>query len=103
MLDGIPFGSARRVVGDGSCDAKWGAQLSLDFGLPGPGPATVAATRVGENQKPGSMAMATRSLAFPPGGDRMGREGRCVMRHADADRAAIVQRVIDAIRDAHPA
>src|SRR2546427_137771 len=39
------------------------------------GAATVAATRVRQNQELGSMAMATRSLTFPPGGDGMGGLG----------------------------
>src|ERR1700689_3202244 len=40
--------------------------------------------------------MATRSLAFPPGGDGMGGEGRCVVRDADADGAAVARRVVNA-------
>src|SRR5450755_4803282 len=94
VLDGIPFGSASRVVSDGSCDAKRIAQLSLDFGLPGPSTATVAAARVRQNQKFVSIAMATRSLAFPPSGDGVGGKGRGVVRDADADRAAVVRRVV---------
>src|SRR5260370_1887060 len=43
MLDGIPFGGAGRVVSDRSGEAEGIAHLSLDFGLPGPGMATVAA------------------------------------------------------------
>ena len=43
VLDGIPLGGAGRVVSDGNGEAEGIAQLSLDFGLPGPGSATVAA------------------------------------------------------------
>jgi hypothetical protein len=50
MLDGVPFGGAGRVVSDGNCDAEGIAQLSLDFGFPGPGSTTVAAARVCQNQ-----------------------------------------------------
>ena len=103
MLDGIPFGSSRRVVSDSSGDAKWIAQLSLDFGLPGPGTAPVAAARVRQNQNFGSMAMPTRSLAFPPGGDGMGGESRRVVRDTDADSAAVVRRVVNAVGDADSA
>jgi hypothetical protein len=46
MLDGIPFGCASRVVRDGDGDAKRVAQLGLEFGLPSPGIATIAATRL---------------------------------------------------------
>src|SRR5260370_10262141 len=76
VLDRVPFGRASRVVSDCSRDAKWVAQLSLNFGLPSPGAATVAATRVRQNQELGSMAMATRSLTFPPCGDGMAGECR---------------------------
>ena len=37
VLDRVPFGRAGRVVSDRGGDAKWVAQLSLDFSLPGPG------------------------------------------------------------------
>ena len=47
--------------------------------------------------------MAARPLAFPPGSDGMGGEGRRIVRDADADRAAVVRRVVNAVGDAHPA
>src|SRR5450432_91431 len=103
MLDGIPFGSACGVVSDGSCDAERVAQLSLEFRLSRPGTTTVAATGVRQNQQLGSTAMVARSLTFPPGGDGMGGEGRRVVRGADADGAAVVWRVVNAVGDAHPA
>ena len=49
------------------------------------------------------MAMAARSFAFPPGSDGMGGEGRRIVGNADADRATIVRRVVNAVGDAHPA
>src|ERR1035438_10616900 len=48
-------------------------------------------------------AMATRSLALPPGGDGMGGESRCVVRDADADSAAVFRRVVNAVGDADSA
>ena len=103
MLDGIPFGSASRVVSDRSGDAECVAQPGLNFDLPGPGTATVAAARVCQNQEPGSTAMPARSLAFPPGGNGMSGEGWSVVRDADADCAAVVRRVVNAVGDAHSA
>src|ERR1039457_6265127 len=47
--------------------------------------------------------MATRSLAFPPCGDGMGCESRRVVRDADADSAAVVRRVVNAVGDADSA
>jgi len=43
MLDGIPFGGSGGIVSDRNGEAEWIAQLRLQFGLPGPGTATVAA------------------------------------------------------------
>src|SRR5260370_2982656 len=103
MLDGSPLRSAGRVMSDRNGNTECVAQLSLDFGLPGPGSATVAAARVRQNQKLGNTAPATRTFAFPPGGDGMGGEGRRIVRDADADRAAVVRLVINAVGDAHTA
>src|SRR6202140_4880599 len=64
VLDRVPFGCAGRIMSDCSRDAEWVAEPSLHFSLPGPGSATVAATRVRQNQNFGSVAMATRSVAF---------------------------------------
>jgi hypothetical protein len=40
---------------------------------------------------------------FPPGGDGISGEGRCVVRDADADGAAVVGWVINVVRDAYAA
>src|SRR5258708_8346391 len=103
MLDGIPFGSAGWVMSDRHGESECIAQPSLDFGFPDPRSATVAAARVRQNQKLGNTAPSTRTFAFPPGGDGMGGEGRRIVRDADADRAAVVRLVINAIGDAHTA
>jgi hypothetical protein len=50
MLDGIPLGGARRIVGDGDRDVEGIAYLTLEFDLPEPGSATVAAAGIGQNQ-----------------------------------------------------
>jgi len=102
MLDGIPFGGAGRVVSDRNSDTECVAQLSLDFSLPGPGSAAVAASRVRQNQKLGSGAIAPRSFAFPPSGDGMDGEGWRVVRDANTDGAAVVRWVVNAVGDAHP-
>ena len=43
VLDGIPFGSAGRIVSNGHSEPKAVAELGLKFGFPGAGTATVAA------------------------------------------------------------
>ena len=102
VLDGIPFGGARRVVSDGDVDAEGIAYLSLQCDLPRPGSATVAAAGVGQNEQFGRAAIAAQPLSSPPGGNGMSREGRRVVRDADADGATVLGRVINAVRDSHP-
>src|SRR5438552_12682635 len=75
----------------------------MEFDVPGPGVATVAAAGVGQEQKFGSTAVAAGSFAFPPGGDGVGGEGRCVVGDADADGTAVVGRVVNAVGDTYPA
>ncbi len=101
MFDGIPLGGTGWVMSDRNGDMEWVAQLTLNFRLPGPGSTTVAASGVRQKQQLGSPAPATRSLAFPPSGDGVGGEGRRIVRDADADGAAVVRRVVNAVRDAH--
>ena len=47
--------------------------------------------------------MSARPLAFPPGSNGMGGEGRGIVRDADADSAAVIGRVVNAVGDAHTA
>jgi len=47
--------------------------------------------------------MAARSLTCPPGDNRMGGEGGRVVRDADADSAAVVRRIVNAVGDADSA
>ena len=103
VLDGIPFGSPGGIMRDRSGDAKRVAQPSLDFGFPGPRATSVTTARIRQNQNLGSTAMAAQSLAFPPGSDGMGGEGRSIVRDADAYGAAVVGRVVNAVGDAHAA
>jgi hypothetical protein len=103
MLDGIPFGGAGGIVCDRDREAECIAHPRLNFGLPGPGTATVTAPRVRENQQPGSTAPATRAFAFPPSGNGMCGEGRRIVRDADADGAAVVQEVVNTVGDANAA
>src|ERR1035438_6131517 len=103
MLDRMPFGSAGGIVRHRDREAECIAHPRLNFGLPGPGTATVAAARVRQNQQPGSRAPATRAFAFPPSGNGMCGEGRRIVRDADTNGAAVVQRVVDTVGDANAA
>src|SRR5438876_11519972 len=103
MFDGIPFGGAGGIVCDRNRQAECVAHLRLKFDLPGPGTTTVAAARVRQDQQPWNTAPATRAFAFPPSGNGMDGEGRRIVRNADTNSAAIVQRVVNAGGDAEAA
>src|SRR5215471_2667863 len=103
MLNGIPFGGSGRIVRDGDDKAKSIRYLGLDFSLPGPGSATVAATGIRQNQQLGRAAIATGAFAFPPGGDGTGVEGGRVVGDADTDGTTVVWWVVNSVGDAHPA
>ena len=51
MFDGIPFGSARRIVSHSHGQSEGVGELRLEFGLPGMASTTIAATGVGENEE----------------------------------------------------
>ena len=99
MLDGVPFGSARRVVGDGESQPEWIGQLRLEFGFPGAATSAIAAAGVAQNEELPGAWIADRSFLAPPMRDGMGSKGGCVMRDAHHDRPSIGEQVIDAVRD----
>jgi len=76
VLDGIPFGSAGGVMGNGHCEPKAVAELALP-----------------------AAPVAICAIALPLTGDAVGGEGCRVMRDAYEDRAAAGEQVIDAVWD----
>src|SRR6266403_4945027 len=58
MFDGIPFGSAGRIVSHGHGQIERVGELRLEFGLPGMAPTTIAATGVSENEEFASATVA---------------------------------------------
>ena len=99
MLDGIPFGSAGGVVGNGHGEPKAVAELALQFGLPGAGTATVAAAGIGKDEQLSAASVAISPVALPPTGDGVRGEGGRVVGDTDEDRASVGEQVIDTIRD----
>ena len=99
MLDGIPFGSAGRIVSHGHCEPIPVAELGLKFGFPGACAATVAAAGIGKDEQLPAAAVADSAVALPPVGDGVGGKGCRVMRDAYEDRASIGEQVINTIRD----
>jgi len=82
VLDGIPFGSAGGVVGNGYCEPKAVAELALKLGFPSASTAAVAAAGIGEDEQLSAAMVAISAVALPPTGDRVGGEGGRVMRDA---------------------
>jgi len=99
VLDRIPLGSARGVVSDGDVETKAIGELRLEFCLPSPAAATVAATRVGKNEQLARMGILAKSFILPPMGDGVSGESGCVVRDANDDGTAVVDGLIDAIWD----
>ena len=75
VLDGVPFGSARRIVGNSESQPKRVGQLRLEFGFPGPAPSAIAATGVAEDEELAGSWIADRSLLAPPPRDGVSSEG----------------------------
>jgi len=99
VFDGIPFGSAGGVVGNGDCESKAVAELGLKFSFPGAGTTTVAAASIGEDEQLSAALVAVGAVALPPAGDGVGGKSCGVMRDAYEDRASVGEQVIDTVGD----
>src|ERR1039458_4210847 len=84
-LDRIPFGSTRRIVGNGRGQA-----------------ATVAAAGVSKNEQLAGTTIAGRAFLVPPMGDGMNGKGGGIVGNADHQSAAIFQNIINSIGDGDP-
>src|SRR6266852_4334529 len=102
MLDGVPFGSAGRVVGHGDGQGRRVGQLGLEFGFPGVTAAAIATAGVGQNENLARAGVTLRTFPLPPVGDGMSGEGGSVVGNAHHEGAAILGDVIDSVgnRDA---
>ena len=59
MLDGIPFGSAGGIVGNGHSQGKGVRQLGLELGFPGMTAATVATAGISQNEQLAGTVIAS--------------------------------------------
>src|SRR5262245_17124212 len=99
VLDGIPFRSTGWIVGNGEGQAEGVGQLRLEFGFPGTATTAIAAAGAAQNQDVSGSRVTECSLLLPPMRNGVSGKGRCVMRHADYDGAAIGKQIVDAIGD----
>jgi hypothetical protein len=99
MLDGVPLGSARRIVGNGESQTERVGKLRLEFGFPGAAASAIAAAGVAEDEELAGAWIADRPLLAPPMCNSVRGKGRCVMRDTHHDRPSIGEQIIDAVRD----
>ena len=99
MFNGVPFGSASRVVRHGEGQAEGVGQLRLEFGFPGAATSAIAAAGVAQDEELTGAGIAYRAFLAPPMCNGVRRKGGCVMRDADHHRPSIGQQVIDPVRN----
>ena len=75
MLDGIPFGSAGGIVGNGHSQGKGVRQLGLELGFPGMTAATVATAGISQNEQLAGTGIASGTFLVPPMSDGMSGKG----------------------------
>jgi len=97
VLDGVPLGSARGVVGNGDDQTVRVAQAILDLVLEGATPVAVAATAVGQDQEFGGVRIASLALIAPPALEVVGGELGRVVRGSHVEGAAVGEDVVDAV------
>ena len=97
MLDGVPFGSAGGIVGDGYGQGKGVGQLGLEFGLPGMTAASVATAGIRQNEQLAGTGIASGTFLVPPMSDGMSGKGGSVMGNANDEGTPII-----AIRNGDP-
>ena len=102
MLDGIPFGSAGGIVGDGHSQGKGVRQLGLEFGFPGMTAATVATAGISQNEQLAGTGIASGTFLVPPMSDGMSGKGGSVMGNANDEGTAIFHNIVNPIRNGDP-
>ena len=102
MLDGIPFGSAGGIVGNGHGKGKGVRQLGLELGFPGMTAATVAAAGIGENEQLAGTAIAGGTFLVPPMSNGMSGKGGGIVGNANHQSTAIFQNIVNPIGNGDP-
>jgi len=99
VLDGVPFGGSRGIVGDGDLKAEGIAELFLEGALPCGDAVSVATAAVGEDEDAVGMGVAVGALALPPQSEGVARELGCVVGGADEYVTAVGRDVVDTVGD----
>ena len=99
MLNRIPLGRAGGIVSDGEFEIEGIGELGLEFRFPSTPAATIAAARIGENEKLTGLCVLKGAFTLPPMGDGMGGEGRGIVRDADDNGASVGEGLVNTVRD----
>src|ERR1700723_716510 len=102
MLDGIPFGSAGGIVGDGHSQGKGVRQLGLELCFPGMTGATVPPAGISQNEQLAGTGIASGTFLVPPMSDGMSGKGGSVMGNANDEGTAIFHNIVNPIRNGYP-
>jgi hypothetical protein len=99
MLDRVPLGRARRIVGHGERETEHIRELELEFGFPGAGPAAITAAGITQQEQSAGLWIPHAPVALPPARNRASGEGGGIVRDADGDTPAIRQDIVNAMRN----
>ena len=99
MLDGVPFGSARRIVGHGEGQAEESASGDWSSVFQARRPTAIAAAGVAQNEELAGTWIARAPFLLPPMRNGVSGKGGCVVRDADRDRPSIGEQIVDAVRN----
>ena len=97
VFDGIPLGCARGIVRHGEGEAEGIDELGLEFNLPGAAAAAITAACIAEQEQAAGTGIPPAAIVLPPPRNGSGGEGRCIVRDADGDAAAIGEEIVNAM------
>src|SRR5258708_28736136 len=102
MLDGIQFGGAGGIGGDGHSQGKGVRRLRLELGFPGMTAATVATAGISQKEQLAGTGIASGTFLVPPVSDSMSGKGGSVMGNANDDGTAIFHNIVNPIKNRDP-
>src|SRR5580704_1400452 len=97
MFDGIPLGSARRVVADSDRETQRNADGVLNRLFPRAATRAIASSTICQNEQFRGSRITLTALLTPPLRNGIDRKGWGVVTGSQKHRAAVGQRIVDAV------
>ena len=97
MFDGIPLGSAGRVVADGDSEPQGNADGVLKRFFPGAGTRAVAASAIRQDEQFSGRRITLAAFLQPPLRNGLDSKGWGVVTGPEKHRAPVGQRIVDAV------